>query len=350
MREKNKVWDQLPEIPLNKRPQILLTGNGLNRPFETTQKKVDTDRILRAAWVRSYERFLPCRDAEPRDEFWKLSLPQQVGVATKDKVQSCMNELTETLKWMTVPDEQAALIKKILDTGFDAILTTNYSLEFEKTAIPNYSEHRTHRRYRTMKKQSSVENQFGLFQCTQLPYGNDPYLWHIHGTALRKNSLVMGQLYYGKLLAQVVARANEVNAAYRAAETAGKGFFPKAWIDLFLVGDVHIFGFGLDLSEIDLWWLLSYKHSAFPKSKVYFYTADASSIPKEKRLLLDCYDVVIQEIEVDTESDGLTDSLPQCYHTGIPAFARQKKRKSDSKYVRFYEQTCVKIRVIIEDL
>ena len=31
---------------------------------------------------------------------------------------------------------------------------------------------------------------------------------------------------------------------------------PISWVDLFLTRNVHILGFGLDFSELDIWWLL----------------------------------------------------------------------------------------------
>ena len=34
---------------------------------------------------------------------------------------------------------------------------------------------------------------------------------------------------------------------------------PHSWVDLFLTEDVHIAGFGMDYSEADIWYLLSYR-------------------------------------------------------------------------------------------
>lgn len=340
-RERKHIVNQLPEIPYGIRPQVLLIGNGLNRPFGQTKGKADTDGILRAAWRETHDFMLPCRDAEPRHAFWDLTLPQQVVVATKDRVQTCMNTLAAAFQELTVPDEQAALIRKILDTGFDAILTTNYSLEFEKTVIPNYTPGKAYHRYRTTEKRKGTARQFGLYQCTELPCGGRPSLWHIHGTALRKDSLVMGQMYYGKLMAEAIARANVVNRDFRAAQQAHRGFRPKSWVDFFLIGDVHILGFSLELSETDLWWLLSYKRCAFREqtgAEVYFYTANEKSIAEEKRLLLDCYGVKVRRVDPPEGQQGK--QWPRRYHTGIPSLALLEQKRKDEAYVRFYKDTC----------
>ena len=31
----------------------------------------------------------------------------------------------------------------------------------------------------------------------------------------------------------------------------------QSWIDLFFISDVHVVGYGFDMSEIDLWWILN---------------------------------------------------------------------------------------------
>lgn len=33
-------------------------------------------------------------------------------------------------------------------------------------------------------------------------------------------------------------------------------FIVKSWLDYFIVADIYILGFGMDFSEIDIWWLL----------------------------------------------------------------------------------------------
>jgi hypothetical protein len=303
----------LPEFPYGVRPKVILVGNGLNRSFE---KAVTTDEIIQKEWFKQYKTNLPDRNAKPIHKIWKLPLPMQVVAATKDHVQTCMEELADTFKKLEISQEQIDFIRNILDTGVDAVLTTNYSLEFEKSTIENFTQNKAYHYYKKPWKQNKRQEQFGIHQCTELPYANLPLVWHIHGTALRKNSLIMGQLYYGQLLSEVTKRAAAVNKKYKKVVSQKLSYRLNSWIDYFLIGDVHIFGFGLDFSESDLWWLLSYKKNKFPEAKTYFYGSD---ITDELRLMLECYKVEIPNTPVMEKSGA-------------------------DRYINFYKAICEKIK------
>ena len=290
MKQRKTPYDKLPAIRFGNHPKVLLVGNGLNLSFD---EAYSTDSIIQAEWKSHYGEDLLDRK-NSKHEVWKLPFPLEVVAATKDHVHGCMGTLADVFNKMVVSPEQNALITNLMDAGADVILSTNYSLEFEKTAITGYTRNRNYAYYRTTQLQTAQQERFGIFRCTQLPYNNNPLLWHIHGTALRKDSMVMGQFYYGKLLAEVTERAKEVKSAYYASVKAEKDYHPKSWIDYFLIGDVHIFAFSLDYSESDLWWLISYKKSAFPESKAFFYS---NHIASDKKLMLDCYDVSTPSIE-----------------------------------------------------
>lgn len=288
-----KATSNLPEIPYGKRPKVLLVGNGINLSFDGA---TDTDDIIKAEWKNYYGTELPDRNNSLiKHELWKLPFPLQVVAATKDHVQGCMTELSLLFKNSEVSSEQKAFIRDIVSTRFDAILSTNYSLEIEKSIIEDFTAGKAYKLYRTAREQNTQQKLLGVFQCTELTDDNHTLLWHIHGTALRKYSMVMGQFYYGKLLAEITARANAVNTRYRNANKEKIPFKPESWVDYFLIGDVFIFGFQLDYSESDIWWLLSYKKDAFPDSKAFFFT---SNIEAKKQLLLDCYKVNTPVIEI----------------------------------------------------
>lgn len=240
----------------------------------------------------------------------------QVVAATKDHVRACMAELADSIKNLEISQEQMDFIRSLLDTGVDVVLTTNYSLEFEKSTIEGFTENKAYHCYKKPRTQNTRQELFGIHQCTELPYGDFPLLWHIHGTALRKDSLIMGQLYYGQLLSEVTERAAAVNKKYQKAVHRKLPLRLESWIDYFLIGDIHIFGFGLDFSESDLWWLLSYKKSVFPETKTYFYGSD---ITDEQRLMLECYKVEIPNTPVMEKSGA-------------------------DRYINFYKAICEKIK------
>lgn|GEM_PF-5493594 len=280
MAERKTPYNKLPEIPYGTKPVILLVGNGITLSFPGAQ---DVDNIIKNQWLQYHKSILPGRDNHC---IWKLPFTMQVVTATEDHVQSCMEDLAKEFRELNYADDAKYFFKEIVNSPCDILLSTNYSLEFEKSLIEGYTDGKAKRSYRITQEPTTLQTDLGIFQCTELP--NSKYLWHIHGTALRKKSMVMGQWYYGKLLSEVTVRAQKVNTTYRKSLEEKIPFKPMSWIDYFLIGDLHIFGFGLDYSEIDIWWLLSYKKANFTESKTFFYEP---KIKEDKKLLLDCYKV-----------------------------------------------------------
>lgn len=75
-----------------------------------------------------------------------------------------------------------------------------------------------------------------------------------------------------------------------------------SWIDLFFFTDVHIFAFGLDYSEMDIWWILNKRKRMLVENKlnslpnkIYFYMND---LDPEKAKLLKDFDVIVVRVNV----------------------------------------------------
>ena len=75
-----------------------------------------------------------------------------------------------------------------------------------------------------------------------------------------------------------------------------------SWIDLFFFTDVHIFAFGLDYSEMDIWWILNRRKRMLVENKlnslpnkIYFYMND---LDPEKAKLLKDFDVIVVRVNV----------------------------------------------------
>ena len=78
----------------------------------------------------------------------------------------------------------------------------------------------------------------------------------------------------------------------------------QSWVDSFLAKNVHILGFGLDLSEADIWWLICCKKRNFPDTKICYYVPEDEEHPlsKGKEALLKAYDMeIIDDIPFDGE-------------------------------------------------
>ena len=123
-------------------------------------------------------------------------------------------------------------------------------------------------------------------------------IWHIHGHACAPNSVIMGHYYYGRLLASIQQYIPKMLKRMRASDKYGKPYEIHSWVDSFMRDDVYTVGFGMDLCETDIWWLVCCKKRYFPDSKIYFYVPEWD-LPKNdsRRLLMETYGVVIQEID-----------------------------------------------------
>jgi len=281
--KKNKN-SNLNKIKCEERPKVFLVGNGINLLFKDIDKSiVSTEEILRKQWHANY------RGIDYPNSLNEMSFPMKVVVTSRDNVDSCMGNLADSYVEQQVCQEQKEFIQNgILSLKPDVILTTNYSLEFEKTCIDTFSKSKIYDMYRYTTDMRSNEDQFGIYRYISLKNFEIP-LWHIHGICLKKDSMVMGQYFYGKLLAEVIKRSKDFLKEYRTAQTKGNEIILKSWVDYFLLGDVYCFGFEMPLCESDIWWLLSYKKTNFPNSHLFYF--HNNQLSEEKMLLLNCYNV-----------------------------------------------------------
>ena len=140
-----------------------------------------------------------------------------------------------------------------------------------------------------------------LHTCFQIK--NAPSIWHIHGEAARHGTMILGHYYYGKLLAKMQQYVSSLIARHRACAARERDTEVRSWIDLFMLGNVHIVGLGMSLSEMDLWCLINCKKRNFPDTTVTIYKPD---IRTEERLLAEAYGLNI-------ESEGNTDDYCAYY-------------------------------------
>ena len=270
-----------PLVP-GQKPKVLLIGNGINLSFKSgidSWKDIIKAELADSGSPLSYEQI--------RD----MPAPMQIVVATGDHVNVRMKDLAGKLAKIEPPEEQKAFIREMLDCRPDAILTTNYSLEIEKSVIDPFTRPRCYQYGRQSHEATKKQDDLGIFRCTELPYGNDPYLWHIHGTCLKPASLVMGHYYYGSLIHEAAAYIPQFMRIYKGKQSGGAEYSPASWIDYFLLGDVHVIGLQMDISESDLWWLICCKKRNFPETKICYYTLKKEITAKE--LLMQSYGVAI---------------------------------------------------------
>lgn len=178
----------LKPLVSGQKPTVLLVGNGINLSFPAG---IDSwENIIKAELAFSGSRF-------SYEQIKDMPAPMQIVVATGDHVNTRMKALADKLVKINPPNEQKAFIREMLDCQPDTVLTTNYSLEIEKSVIEPFTRPHFYSYCRQPHEATKKQDDLGIFRCTELPYGNNPYLWHIHGNCLKPTSLIMGHYYYG---------------------------------------------------------------------------------------------------------------------------------------------------------
>ena len=282
----NKV-NALPPITNENYPKVLFLGNGINQCFDMDS----WEGVLKAL-----KEHFHTKEYDPKE----MPFPLQAILLSKNKVNEAAKIVAKNLVDMEPGPDQKEMLQRLLHLKFDAIITTNYSYELEKTLVENWDANRDNRKYRKhMPGRNRAENRNSLYTYYQYQNQETPVnIWHIHGEARKHSSIVLGHDYYGNLIGKY-GQYIERQQFYRKGIPTHE-IKMGSWIDMFLLGEVHVLGFGFDYSEIDLWWLLNKKASlAREHGKTYFYDLAPSSklfeekcSPEQKKNQHDLMDVL----------------------------------------------------------
>ena len=282
------MQNSLPAIPYGKIPKVLLVGNGINRAFGGE------------AWYDLIGGMNKKQDTRVTKVLNEVPYPIRAVITTNDNVDENIRKVCEKMIQLEPSKEQLDLLREYLDLPIDAILTTNYSYEIEKAIEPNFFckiNVRNKWRKNTVDT-SQTKDEFGLFKYFEFECsGSEKRVWHIHGEAARPNSVVVGHYYYCNLLNRIIKQAADVIRGYRSSCKKGIDYQPKSWIDYFLIGEVFIIGFGMDFSEMDIWWLINLKKREFANcGKIHWYEAGSNGREATK-LLAECYNVEVANVK-----------------------------------------------------
>ena len=262
------------------KPNVLLLGNGLNRAYD----------------FASWDGLLLSLQTIPLGNDDKKALdgvpyPLQAVIMSGDHVDEQMKSISMQLAELTPPNEEKKLLRQYATLPMDAILTTNYTYEIEKSLANDFSCKSgckcKYRRIRNTDANKYEEEQ--LHTCFEVAE-NSSSIWHIHGEASRHRTMIIGHYYYGKLIAKAQKYLSARMAPYKAYLYGDAEYTPNSWLDYFMLGDVYIVGLGMDMSEMDLWWLVNFKKRHFPRTRVVLYKPD---LKPAERLLAEAYHVEV---------------------------------------------------------
>lgn len=227
-------------------PQVLFLGNGLLRACGGQS----WDALLQTMTKRSD---LPSSLAS--------SMPLRAILITGNQVQASLKS-NPLLYGTPLPEDKNQPVRDLLAGGFDHILTTNYSYELEAAAQPDalLVKSRLPGMMKNVSPSGRADSKYLLSTYNEFSYqGVLNRIWHIHGEARKPGSIVIDHNAYAMLLGRYIEHMKQAGHKYiRAAESHSE--FPMySWLDAFITGDVYFLGFGLDYSEIDIWWLMERK-------------------------------------------------------------------------------------------
>lgn len=204
---------------------------------------------------------------------------------------------TETEKIRKRIDWNDSIHSRLMKLPNTEILTTNYDYSLERSVDINFKK-----RYLTKETMYSL-------QRYQEVYGKKVY--HIHGECGYPRSICLGFEQYAGSLQRIRNELTRTTAdeekkdgrTFQLADVLG-GISERpenSWIYHFFINDVAILGLSLDASEIDLWWLLSYRSKQKLTERLpinnHIRYLDTSNPRKNKNLLaqrkelLDAFDV-----------------------------------------------------------
>lgn len=267
----------LSAIPAGTRPNVLLLGNGINRAFDFGSWD-DLIGDIQTVNLSEKERWALKR----------LPYPLQPVVLTGDHVGTGMKKAAASLCALTPVEEQQQLLRMAADRPVDAILTTNYTYELEKSLNPAFSAWPGRRCSFRQLAYDSEKAGINASLHTYMEVAPGKPVWHIHGEAAKPDTMILGHYYYGKLLSHIRDYVPTLIRRYAGHHSAGRDMICRSWVDYFMLGNVRIIGLGLDLSEMDLWWLINCKKRHFPETTITFCCPD---ITLEKEMLCRTYNV-----------------------------------------------------------
>lgn len=275
----------------NRRPQILLFGNGL----EYSSNQPSWDQFLVDISAPG------CADVSDADkkklpmpllyELLATPLPAPAHFEEQAKKEE-KKRLLEALGKLT--NESNHLLDRIPAMEFDHIFTTNYSYciesAFTKGAI-DFSKKKPLQKYRFNANQRTDKNGRQTSETLYKlhagyaftgPTGYPTHIWHIHGERDITGSVILGHDKYGSLLSHIESVCSLEAVSHK--DEKNDTFY--SWPDLFIFGDVYVIGFGMEYCESDLMWLLRRRQQTpFSTGTVYFYEMESDE-NRIKQLLL----------------------------------------------------------------
>lgn len=274
---------------MNFMEKTILYGNGLNYLSDNAIGWTDLLKILMG-----------------KDLFEMSFLP---NIMSYERIRLNWNRSNDTehlklkISQLLEPQPTNEFYSKILNIGVRNFLSTNYDYAINKS-VDNLTE-----------VSNSTEELYSIRRNTSLFKDGKEIakIWNIHGEIHHPKSIMLGLNHYcgsiGKIDGYLKGtydfkyKGQKQDILKIEEKLASNKFDNYSWIELFFNTNIHITGFGLDFSEIDLWWILNkrarLKEDSLVRNKILYYTKPIEEVKKEidielrKREMLQAFDVEI---------------------------------------------------------
>lgn len=181
------------------------------------------------------------------------------------------------------PDELESEVQQKVGKAVQAIPRNSYHVQFEEIKSPHILTTNYDYNFYPKAKPANLrpESKYSVFRRRLTPGQS---IWTIHGEARKPDTIMLGHEQYAGSLQKIrsyVTQKDKGPGGYSSLFRAGDYDFDEdekvhSWVDVFLRDDIHVLGFSLDYTEIELWWLIAYKVRLKRKSSLdiggtYFY-------------------------------------------------------------------------------
>lgn len=277
----------------------LLIGNGINMPFDGKSWEdflidIATDKMKDKLLTAARSIFKDNEERTLKNAISKINCPFPLlaVLLTEDNINNSLRSVA--YRWLsgsndgnspwnvTISEAQHDFITKILSLNIENIFTTNYTYELEMADI--YPSQFTREKRREMQGHTSLvpkaEIKYLLHTYLKLE-NHGKKIWHIHGEIDKPNSMILGHYYYAKSIHKMESEleSHKITPNNRDKDN-------ESWLKLFLLSNIYCIGFSMDLSELDMWWLLNRKANEKENvGKIYFYEPRSDTFDAKAELM-----------------------------------------------------------------
>lgn len=255
--------------------KAFLIGNGINKAISNNVK----------SWEDLLKELSSTLEIDLNNEFKPFPLTfEEILFKSDGELDEKLPKIKEKIANTFTDTPCNNLHSRLVFSGIENILTTNYDYAFEKALLNNFNNEKGKTPRSTKETLNSVKRRT---KFEKIPIQNNESnrlnIWHIHGEINQRlypselentsnaNSIMIGFEHYGAYMLEIQKYIKgEKSKKDKSIEEKilDSKYKPQSWIDFFFIGELHIAGISYDFSEQHLWWLLNYRAKQIKRGKV----------------------------------------------------------------------------------